>query len=239
MRHPKLVGVRQQSVPDPPLGGAPRPAVPDDRRLALYGRHPHPPPLASSALHRGRRRLRRRHRLGVGGHPGGGRGGLRPDRRVRVHQLRRLRVHGEPARPSPPPQHHLPQRARAAVRGELHRDGRRRHPAGVLVGDRRDVSQCRHRLRRRHHSAQLEPERRQAVARSRRRRRGAPPPDARAARRAAPDQGQLGVPLRPPGARRGRDGGRAVHVRAGEGGGPAARRGAAPDRPLPAPQHGP
>src|SRR5207245_855835 len=69
--------------------------------------------------------------------------------------------------------------------------------------------------------------------------RGPPPPDARAARRATPDQGQLGVPLRPPGARRGGDGGRAVHVRAAHGGGSAARRGAALDRPLPAPQHGP
>src|SRR2546426_9219557 len=53
-------------MPDPPVGGAHRPAVPDDRRLALYGRHPHPAPLASSALHRAGRRLRRRHRLGVG-----------------------------------------------------------------------------------------------------------------------------------------------------------------------------
>src|SRR5439155_1080999 len=109
------------------------------------------------------------------------------------------------ARPPPPPEHHLPERARAALRGELHRDGRRGDPAGGLVGDRGRVSPCRHRLRRRHHPPQPEPEWRDAVDGSRRCDRSAAPPDARAAGRDPPDQGQLRVPLRSPGARRGGD----------------------------------
>src|SRR5262245_14941574 len=102
LRHARLARLRYPSVRAAPAGRLARPAVPADRRLALPGRHPEPDP--PRVLHRPGCRLRRCRGVGVAADAGGGGGRLRPDGGVLVHELPRLRVHGEPARRSPPPQ---------------------------------------------------------------------------------------------------------------------------------------
>ena len=192
----------ERPVPGRPSAGCSRPASRTRRRRS---------PFCVAA----RRRLRRRGRLGLAGDPGRGRGGLRPHRGVRVHDLHRLRAHREPARPPPAPQRHLPQRARAAVRRRAtSRPLAGGIPQGLWSAIETQCLERRHRLRRRHHPAQPEPERRRAVRRPGRRRRGAAAPDARAAGRDPPAEGQLGVPLRPARRARRRHRGRAVRLRA-------------------------
>ena len=136
------------------------------------------PPPSLPVLHRARRRLRRAPRCRCGR-----RSRPRPRRPTTaraactLHQLRRLRAHAEPARPAPPPQRHLPQRPRAAVRLQPARDRGRtacRRASGTAIETQ--LPERRHRLRRRHHPAQLEPQRRPAVRGSGRRGRGAAPP---------------------------------------------------------------
>ena len=75
-------------------------------------------------------------------------------------------------------------------------------PQGVWSAIEQRLPRPRQRLRRGHHPAQLEPERWASVRGSARRRRRAAPPGPRAAGRDPPGEGQLGVPLRPPGGRR-------------------------------------
>jgi len=102
----------------------------------------------------------------------------------------RLRVHREPVRCAPAPEHHLPQRPGPADGIELHRDRRWRHPAGVLVGDRGYVSQRPASAATRviiPHNSNLSGG--QQWAEPGRRDRSAQTADARAARRDPPDQG--------------------------------------------------
>ena len=60
---------------------------------------------------------------GVGRDPEGRRGGLRPQRRVQVHQLHRLREHLDAAAQQLAPQRHLPQRPRGHEAGQRPRHG--------------------------------------------------------------------------------------------------------------------
>ncbi len=83
-------------------------------------------------LRRGRRRLPRSRAHVVARDPGRRRGRLRPQRRVPLHELRRLRVDGRAStRQEPAPQRDLPERARA---GAADRATSRRPSAGGAVG---------------------------------------------------------------------------------------------------------
>ena len=149
----------------------PQTAVPHHRPVALPRRHRQPAAVAA-VLHRARRRLRRRRGVGLAGDPGRRRGGLRPHRRV----------HASPASSAT-----STRRARSAAtctatsssatttcRRSPTASSRPRPdgvPQGVWTAIERRLPGRRHRLRRGHHPAQLEPQRRPAVRGSGRRRR--------------------------------------------------------------------
>ena len=118
------------------------------------------PPPSLPFCNDARHRLRRRRRVGVAGDPGGGRRGVRSQRRLHVHQLHRLRAH-----------------ARAAVGRHLHRNvifrnehvppfatsqletARRRCRRDRGRRSRRPLPERRHWLRCDDHPAQLQPQR--------------------------------------------------------------------------------
>ena len=237
--HPSgFAGVRHPHVQDPPPVRAARPPVRRHRPVALPGRHRQSAAVAA-LLHHAGCRLRRRRGVGLAGDAGRRRGGVRPQRRLPLHQLHRLRAHAQPRRPPPAPQRHLPQRPRAAVRLQPARDRRRRRAAGAVDARSRTTASTPASAARRS-SSRTTPTSATACSSSipADADRGAAPPGPRAAGRDLPEQGRLRVPLRPPRRPRRRHRGRALHLRADQGFGRGAGPEAAADRRVPGAQPG-
>ena len=96
---------------------------PRELRVLVAHAAPLPP------VRRGRRALPRAGGARLARDPGRRRGGLRPQRRLPLHELRRLRVERHARRQQPPPQRRVPERRRARAPRELHRG---HHARGAL-----------------------------------------------------------------------------------------------------------